>query len=43
MFEGLTKLKLPRIANPDDTATLQTTTDEVPANTKPMLGSICDD
>ena len=43
MFEESTKLKLPRTANPDDTATLQTTNTEVPANTKPMLDTICDD
>ena len=36
-------MELPRTANPDDTATLQTTTAEVPTNTKPMLDSICDD
>ena len=35
MFEESTKLKLPRTYNPDDTATVQTTTTEVPANTGP--------
>ena len=43
MFEELTKLKLPRTANPDDTATLQTTNNEVLANTEPMLDYIFDD
>ena len=42
MFEESTKLKLPIKANPDDTDTLQTTTTEVPANTKPILDYICD-
>ena len=43
IFEESTELKLPRTANPDDTATLQTTTTEVPANTEPMIDSIFDD
>ena len=43
MFEESNKLKLPRTYNPDDTATLQTTTTEFPANTEPMLDSIFDD
>ena len=43
MFEESTKLKPPITANPDDAATIQTTNTEVPANTKPMLDSICDD
>ena len=33
-------MKLPRTANPGDTATLQTTTTEVPANTEHILDSI---
>ena len=43
MLEESTKLKPPRKPNPDDTATLQTTTTKVPSNTKPMLDYICDD
>ena len=43
MFEQSTKLKLPRTSNPDDTATLQNTITEVPANTEPILDYIFDD
>ena len=42
ILEESNKLKLTRTSNPDDTATLQNTTNEVPANTKHMLDSICD-
>ena len=42
ILEESNKLKLTRTSNPDDTATLKNTTNEVPANTKHMLDSICD-
>ena len=43
MFEESAKFTLPITDHPDNTATLQTTNIEVPANTKPMLHYICDD
>ena len=36
-------MKLPRTDNPDDKATLQTTTTEIPANTEHTIDSIFDD
>ena len=36
-------MKLPITANPDDTATIQTTNTEVPTITEPMLDYIVDD
>ena len=40
MFEESTKLKIPRTDNPDDTATIQNITNEVPANNETMIDSI---
>ena len=43
MFEKSTKFKLSIVANTYDIATLQTTTNEVRANTETMIDSIFDD
>ena len=43
MFEESTKLKLPITANPENTATIRTTTTEIIANNEPIIDSIFDD